>query len=206
MSLTQEVWTCAKALEGIAARLYSLVEPPGDTPPFDSIVDELPINFEPDHPQFVSRHWVTWPERSTDDIKGITIHHTLSHSPMGTALYCTKPYSESGKGYPSIQYHFWVSQGDGAPAYLCAYLSWALWHDHTGSFPKTISIGLAGSLHHQRPPEQQLESAARLVRWLMKRYKVPLEEVKGHCDRWPTLCPGWDVTGWRDEFYTLTKS
>ena len=176
----------------------------GGAPPFEDISETLPVNHQPDHPYLVARGWVWWPERDLSEIAGITIHHTLSHSPLATATYCTRPQAQGGKGYPSIQYHFWVSQGDGCPVYLCAPLEWQIWHDHTGPYPKTISIGLAGRLHLAKPPHEQVEAAARLIRWLMDQYGIPLDEVRGHCERYAgTICPGWNQTGWRDDLFAL---
>jgi hypothetical protein len=130
----------------------------GEAPWIDRVAD-MPINRVPDHPDFVrnyGRH-AFWPERDLEDVLGLTIHHTLSHSPLGTAKYCTFT-----KGYPSVQYHWWVSAGDGCPVWMLAKPTWALWHDHTGANSKTLSIGMAGSLHLHRPADEQIEAAAKL--------------------------------------------
>ena len=136
-----------------------------------------------------------WWRRDPDDITGITIHHTISHDPLATARYCTL-----GKGRPSIQYHWWVN-ADGE-IFLCAPVDWGMWHDHCGHRNHHISVGLAGALHIHQPPPIQLHAAGALVAWLMDLCEIPLLQVQGHNDRYPhTLCPGWDVAGWRDRFY-----
>lgn len=173
--------------------------------PYIDRVREMPVNENPDHPYFIERRWFMWPSR-TGDPTGITIHHTMSHSPEATAAYCTKPASQGGKGYPTTQYHFWVSAGDGCPVWRLVPVDLQVWHDHTGAFPKTISVGLAGALHVTQPPQEQLEAAGALVRWLMAEYDIPLREVVGHCDRYSgTVCPGWNKAGWRDAFYEAVK-
>ena len=176
--------------------------------PFVDRSVDMPINWRPDHPYLVQRKWLFWPTRESA-VTGITIHHTMSHSPLATAQYCTRPQAQGGKGYPSVQYHFWVSQGDGCPIYLLAPVEWQLWHDCTGAYQTTISVGMAGSLHLQRPPDEQLEATARLVAWLMRKYDVRAVAVRGHKERYAgTVCPGWDDTGiarpsglWRPAFY-----
>ena len=156
--------------------------------PYIDIVDEMPVNPNPTEPA----EW--WP-RTPDQITGITVHHTMSHDAKATARYCTDV-----KGRPSIQYHLWVAS-DGQ-VYLCAPLSWGMWHDHCGHENRHVSVGLAGRLHESRPPEIQLQAAARIVAWLMDKYGIEQAEVQGHNDRFAgTVCPGWDQAGWREDFY-----
>ena len=197
------------ALKAVVEMLEEAVAEPKAAPYVDR-VDEMPVNFQPDHPYIAKRGWTFWPQR-VDPVTGITIHHTMSHSPLATARFCTNPYDgyKTGKGYPSVQYHFWVSQGDGCPVYRLAPVVWQLWHDCTGPFQTTISVGMAGSLNLKRPPDEQLQATAQIVAWLMQEYSVPVEEVKGHKDRYfGTVCPGWDKEKtarpsglWRPAFY-----
>jgi hypothetical protein len=167
--------------------------------PFIDRTAEMPVNLRPFHRDFVRAFpgRDMWPMRGPDDATGITIHHTLSHSPAATARYCTQ-----AKGYPTVQYHYWVSADDGCPVYLLADPALALWHDHTGAHPTTLSVGMAGSLHLAQPPREQIEALVRLVAWLIKAHDVPIAQVQGHVDRFSgTVCPGWGQTGWRDAFY-----
>lgn len=177
-------------------------------------VSDMPINDKPFHPDFVRNFGreAFWPIRGEsiavygrirtmpEKVTGITIHHTLSHSPLATARYCT-----ATKGYPTTQYHYWVSQSDGCPIYQLAEDKWALWHDHTGTFQTTLSVGMAGALHLKRPPDEQIEAAARLCAWLMKRYSLDILGVTGHHERAAgvvgTVCPGWHSTGWKEDFF-----
>ena len=157
--------------------------------PYVDIVDEMPVSADPAAP-------ASWWTRKPKQIKGITIHHTMSHDAKATARYCVDV-----KGRPSIQYHLWVAK-DGK-VYLCAPLSWGMWHDHCGHKNPNISVGLAGRLHESKPPEAQLQAAARIVAWLMGQYRIAREEVQGHDDRFAgTVCPGWDEAAWRDDFHS----
>lgn len=182
----------------------------GNGAPYTSRVAEMPVSHNPDHPDLLKHGWSFWPIRGEGDcpkdITGLTIHHTLSHSPLALAQWTTRRQENGGKGYPTIQYHFWVSQGDGCPVWQLVPTEWAAWHDHTGAYQTALSIGMAGRLHESPPPAEQLEAAARLVAWLQERYNIPLEEVQGHCDRkYGTECPGWNY-GWRDDFFEALNS
>lgn len=201
MDTNQHIRDGLEEIQVIVHRLNNLIQ--NGEPPWQDIISTLPTNSTPSHPDLVKRKWNWWPIRHPNDVAGITIHHTMSHSPEATARFCTGP-----KRYPSIQYHLWVSQADGCPITLCAPLSWMIWHDHTGAKPSTISVGMAGHLHKVRPPDEQIQATALLVAYLMKEYDIPLAQVKGHRDRYPTDCPGWTATGrsrpsgnWRNDFY-----
>jgi len=156
--------------------------------PYEDIVEHIPVNPDPSDPP-------TWWMRQPGEIRGITIHHTLSHDPRNVARYVIEK-----KGRPTLPYHFWVSK-DGE-CWLCVPLTFGMWHDHTGHRNVNISVGMAGHLHKVKPTRAQLEATVKLVAWLMGEYGVALEEVQGHCDRYDkTVCPGWDTNHWRTQFY-----
>ena len=181
-------------------------EPP--VPSFE-IIDRIAefdkiVNTKPFHRDFINSFGelsTTWPTRK--EVTGVTIHHTLSHSPTATAGYIVR-----SKGYPSTQYSYWVSADDGCPVYQCLRDNIACWHDHTGRLQTAMSIGMAGSLHVVKPSFEQMEACAKLCRVLMKRYGFGVDQVKGHIDRAKlagvsTVCPGWDAAHWRGEFYAI---
>jgi len=156
-------------------------------------ISEMPINPDPFHPtllrSFAGR--TTWPTRPLKNITGITIHHTLSHSPLNTSKYIT-----ATKGYPTTQYHYWVSQDTDSPISQLLPEETACWHDHTGTLQTTLSIGMAGHLGHTRPPEDQLWSTVRLVDFLLRKHSLTVDDVTGHHERAKaagvnTECPGW---------------
>jgi hypothetical protein len=176
-------------LRRVAERLAA--DPEYGNEPFVDIVDQMPINSHPNEP-------TAWWMRDLAQIRGITIHHTMSHDPVATAKYLI------GKGRPSGEYHFWISVT--GECWLCVPLAWGCWHDHTGHKNAHVSIGMAGSLHKVKPPMAQLQATVRLVRWLMAQFNIPLAQVRGHCDRYSgTICPGWDVAKWRGQFFTLLE-
>lgn len=143
-----------------------------------------------------------WWGRTPSQITGLTIHHTLSHSPWATAQY----YIQKSGGRPSIPYHYWVCTC--GQVLYCLDLVQGCWHDHTGHKNANVSIGMAGSLHEVRPTLPQLASAVALTTFLVFQLDLVLSEVLGHNQRsapvgYPTTCPGWDsaTSGyWRHEF------
>jgi len=178
--------------------------------PYTSRIAEMPVSHNPDHPDIVRHGWTFWPIRGEGDcpqgITGLTIHHTCSHSPLALAGWTTRRQENGGKGMCSIQYHFWVSQGDGCPVWQLAPLEWALWSDHTGPFQTTLSVGMAGRLHESHPPDEQIAATVKLVVYLQRRLDIPIAEVKGHCERYHgTECPGWNY-GWKAEFYEALEN
>jgi hypothetical protein len=62
-------------------------------------IDEMPHNSNPDHADFVrvfGDQADDWPVRDVDDITGLTIHHTLSDSPLGLFQWITRPARSHG--------------------------------------------------------------------------------------------------------------
>jgi len=189
MAIAADLRERSKELVEVALELRG--DPEEMMPSYDDIVDQIPVNPHPTHPE-------AWWVRGPDQIEGITIHHTLSHSPMATAWYVIEK-----KGRPTLPYHFWVSvEGD---CWLCVPLRYGMWHDHTGHKNVNISVGMAGHLHKVVPTGAQMEAAVRLVKYLMVEYGIPLENVRGHNDRHATICPGWDAMNWRDRFYEALR-
>lgn len=183
-----------------------VVEPGPDGPPWHDTRSTMPTNPSPDGSALLAKRGGWW-QRELTDIKGITVHHTLSHNPSQTAAYIVKPKAQGGKGYPTTQYHVWIT-ADGQALY-CVDLTEGLWHDHCGDKNTSISIGMAGSLHTARPPDAQLLKAAEVVAYLMRVLNIDIANVAGHndwalrCANVRTACPGWDQAGWRSRFYKL---
>jgi len=182
-----------------------IAPPPEPTgAPWRDVIATMPTNPTPDASKLIAQRGGWW-KRELSQIDGIAIHHTLGHDPIATANYCTKPTAQNGKGHSTTQYHIWITKE--GEALLCVPLTEGLWHDHTGDRNTHISIGLAGSLHKGKPPQAQLDKAAEVTAYLMHLYKIAGGNVAGHNDwAWKaakvkTTCPGWDVAGWRSEFY-----
>lgn len=130
-----------------------------------------------------------WWKRSLGQINGLTFHHTTSNSPHATARH----YLHKGNGRPSTPYTIWVTQT--GEVLLCLDLKEGCWHDHTGHKNTHLSVGLAGSLHKFKPPDTQLDAAARVAAWAIQSDMLPsivsIGQVAGHQDFIKTICPGW---------------
>lgn len=126
-----------------------------------------------------------WWQRRVDQIDGLTIHHTLSHSPHATAEW----YVRKGGGRPSIPYHLWItSEGE---VLRCLALEEGCWHDHTGHENTHLSVGVAGRLHEYAPTERQMEALVRVCRWALEHEEMKVDEISGHDEYYNTACPGW---------------
>jgi len=168
--------------------------------PWTDARQDFPINTSPDNPWFVANGVNAWPRRTTDQINSITIHHTMSHKPFGLANWIVHPYAQGGKGLPTTQYTFWVViTGE---IMLCVDIEDALWHDNGGFPSHHLSIGLAGRWDQEAPPTVQMRAAADLCKYLMQVYPS-IKTIKGHCDYFSTVCPGWNEAGWKDQFYNM---
>ena len=189
---------------------YSVVpEVPETGKPWVDIIDEMPTNPTPDATPWIAQRGGWW-QRTSGDIDGITIHHTLGHNPVATAFYITKPRAQGGKGHATTQYHIWIT-ADGE-ALLCVPFTEGLLHDHCGDKNTHISIGMAGRLHENKPPQVQLEKCAEVVAYLMREFSIDIANVAGHndwahdCSNVITVCPGWDIAGWRNDFYAALRA
>ena len=168
-------------------------------------IADMPINKRPFHADFKRYFNEFWPIRGQgkmpSEVTGITIHHTMSHSPLATAQYCTNV-----KGYPTTQYHYWVSANDNVDVYQLLKEEWAIWHDHTGTYQTNLSVGMAGHLHNHKPPKDQIKACAMLCKHLMKKHNLTIENVVGHRDQYSkTACPGWDSAHWKNDFYNALQ-
>jgi hypothetical protein len=163
--------------------------------------EDMPYNPNPNHAGFVEAFTDPdtgillddWPVRRTA-IDGLTIHHTLSDNPLGLFQWITRRVPD-GKGYPRGQYHYWVSRGEGAPISQLLDESVQCWHDSScQTYSTRLSIGMAGHLGHERPPEEQLWNTVRLCWYLILQHGLTVDDVDGHTDRAVgvrTVCPGW---------------
>lgn len=150
-----------------------------------------------------------WWQRKINQIDRATIHHTYGWVDLYS--FC-EYYVNSKGGRPSSPYTIWITPT--GQIILVNELAEGCWHDHTGHENTHLSIGLAGALHLHRPPDVQLQAAARACKWAIDNPEMPLvnsiDHVNGHDAYYPTACPGWDDRGegipsgyWRDAFYAI---
>ena len=196
MTETQPIYL----LPGECVQICARDDTPKPEHPWTDMRADFPINTQPDDPYFVRNGLTDWWIRETGQLDAITIHHTLSHNPIGIADYITRSVHSGGKGRPTTEYTFWVTI-DGEILY-CVDIERGCWHDHTGHQNTHISVGMAGRWDYEPPPLAQMQSTADLCKHLMALYPS-IASVKGHCDYFSTACPGWNGAGWKAQFYNL---
>jgi len=143
--------------------------------------------------------------------RGIIIHHSATD--WGNAQEFDELHKKrrdrNGEKWLGLGYDFVVDNGRGGPDGRVE-TGWR-WHKQvTGAHcrPKgcrdnywnehTIGICLVGNFEKYRPSQSQYASLARLVRFLQKRYDIPLKQVKGHGQvaGARTQCPGRLFSWW----------
>ena len=133
-----------------------------------------------------------------EDIKYLIVHHTAT--PRDTTRFeSVKKYHIEKRGFWDIGYHYFINgKGKvirGRP------------EEYVGAHCKTpppsmnfrsLGICLAGNFEVEKPSEEQLESLEVLLSYLKDKYKVPTENVLGHCEvpYTATLCPGKNLFSW----------
>lgn len=126
--------------------------------------------------------------------KYIVIHH--SATPGGNAAKFDREHK--AKGWDELGYHFVIDNGNGGPdGRVEVGPRWP--KQKWGAHAKTpdnrynelgIGICFVGNFQDGKPTAKQLQSAAKLVAYLMQTYKIPASNVIGHDDTKSTLCPG----------------
>ena len=123
------------------------------------------------------------------DIDKVTIHHAgTATGTVGPAQFRRWQDHHLSLGWPDIAYHFiigrdsvvyearpWTKAGDTATSY-----------DPNGH----LLLVVEGFFEEDVPTAGQIESLAMMLAWGAQHFDVPVEEVMGHRDHAPTLCPG----------------
>ena len=125
----------------------------------------------------------------------IVVHH--SDSEKGCAAAFDAAHKQ--RGWDELGYHFvigngtesgdgeveigprWFKQKHGAHCKVTGHPE----YNDVG-----IGICLVGNFDITHPTEAQMESLARLLRYLMARYNIPISHIYGHGQLKPTNCPG----------------
>lgn len=136
----------------------------------------------------------------------IIIHH--SATAQGDAE--TFRRAHMAKGWRDIGYHYVINNGTYQPDGLVEigrteYEEGA----HAINYnARSIGICLVGDFNKTKPTVAQMTSLETLVRDIMTRHKIPVEEVLGHGDVNETDCPGknFDMKTFREELTKVDKT
>lgn len=135
------------------------------------------------------------------EITFITIHHTATAQKpdglIGTKMRNLQAFSQredkldTGKVKPAwfdIPYHYYIAaDGQIAEGRDIKYAGDTnTEYDPTGH----ALVVLEGSFNKEIPTTAQVESLKQMVAWLVRKFKVLAENIKGHSDYAQTACPG----------------
>lgn len=142
----------------------------------------------------------SWVPKSTERAwSAIIIHHSATAA--GNATIIDKWHRENN-GWNGIGYDFVIGNGsDSGDGEVEPTYRWKgqLTGAHCGGTPgnwaneEGIGICLIGDFDHHSPTPRQMESLAKLVRFLQQRYRIPKSRVWGHGEvpgGHITDCPG----------------
>lgn len=147
----------------------------------------------------------------------ITIHHTgtkqnparsLEDKMRGLQAFSQREDKlASGKSkaaWPDVPYHFYIAvDGRVAEGRELNYVGDTnTEYDPTGH----LLVTLEGNFQNEQPTDEQMKSARRLVRYLAKRFKVPVEKIKTHQDYAKTACPGKNLQDRMNEIRAAAKT
>lgn len=121
---------------------------------------------------------------SRTETKYIIIHHTAA-----TYDFSAEDIHEQHKkqGWSGIGYHFLIRK-DGTIERGRPEESIGAHAEGANSY--SIGIALNGNFEEEYPKPQQIHAAKELVFFLLEKYKLTADSVKGHCSFNATACPG----------------
>lgn len=147
----------------------------------------------------------TWSwERPITQVKYAVIHHTVTSrdaSPDAIAAL------HKARGWDGIGYHF-VIPGSGF-VYYCGDISTAR-ANVANMNEQVLGIALCGDFTKELPTDEQIDSAHKLVKWMIDVASIPnikdWESMVGHQDLKATACPGSSWRGAPDSMYERIKN
>lgn len=125
--------------------------------------------------------------RPRSRITNLCIHHSAVAANI--PLEKIADYHVNSRGWPGIGYHFYVKpEGTIYQTNRIETISYHVAYNND----YTVGICVGGDFTYATPTAPQLDSAARLVAWLMQELNIPQERVMGHKEypRNQTSCPG----------------
>jgi len=137
--------------------------------------------------------WV--PQGSERKWRYIVLHHSATD--RGSATIFDRMHRSHG--WDELGYHFVIGNGEGAGnGAVEVGTRWPKQkhgaHCKVAGHPEYNDVGvgvcLVGNFDHYRPTDAQIDSCARVVRFLQQRYDVPRSRIYGHGQLKPTHCPG----------------
>lgn len=140
-------------------------------------------------------------------IRRITIHHdamelspSAGHGEVAQRLEAIRRYHVNHHQWADIGYHYAIDPAgrvwQGRPMSLQG--AHVKEHNHAN-----LGVMLMGNFERQRPTPAAIETLDRLVAAEMRRFSVPITEVRTHREFSPTACPGLNLQREMDRTRTI---
>ncbi len=184
----QELLDLRAKVRDLLKRLQSRGQAVVPKPNIVDIVDQLPR--DPDK----------MIKRNLNDIRYVVFDHTAIDKPVPIKLIAQKHREH----WPGIAYHYYIDL-DGT-IYQTEPLEDVV--SKREDYVKGIRVAVAGNFNQGVPNKDQLASAAKLTAWLLQRFLLDTEAIKGTSDFVVTESPGrnWrQGQRWRDSLVSRVK-
>ncbi len=140
--------------------------------------------------------------RPMNGIRRITVHHTGEYDGMAgrsdvQVLQAMDRFHRQQRGWAAIGYHFIIGRDgtvyEGRPLTMQG--------AHVGGHNEhNLGITLVGDFHRSQPSPAQLASLQRLLDVMRRRFSVGREQIFGHRDLAPSICPGDRLYEWLQNY------
>ncbi len=177
----QELLDLRSKVADLMRRLQARREGTIAPPEIVNVIDELPRD-----PEGMIK-------RSLDDIRYVVFDHTATNFPISLRVIAEKHRER----WPGITYHYFIDF-DGT-IYQTEPLDEVVIRRE--DYLKGVRVGMAGNFSEGVPNDAQLDAAAHLTAWLLQRFGLDTEAIKGTSDFVLTESPGknWrSGARWRD--------
>jgi LysM repeat protein len=140
-------------------------------------------------------------------VNKITIHHTDEHAGMAerndleVVRMIERFHRGPQKRWAAIGYHYLIGKDgkiyEGRPVKFQG--------AHCGKNENNLGISVIGDCHHNLPNPKQLRALKAFLEDQRARFNVPRDQVFGHRDLKPTICPGDRLYGWVVDYAGRSK-
>jgi hypothetical protein len=127
-------------------------------------------------------------------ITSITLHHEGSPEPLRpeddpvAKLRGLQSWGASDRNWWDVPYHFLIDL-DGR---IYEGRDWHYMGETNTTYDPRghLLISILGNYNRQEPTQAQLDAIADLMAWAVRRFRVPLDSIRGHYQYAQTDCPG----------------
>jgi hypothetical protein len=185
---------CGPERTGMPVIVHNPTSEPESVPPGVVTSQSMLANMQSNVP----RDWLP-PSRIEKKWTAIVIHHSATET--GNVAIFDRMHREENQ-WDGVGYDFVIGNGtDSSDGQVEVTFRWKqqVAGAHCGGTPDNwanidaVGICLVGNFNHTAPTAKQMQSLAKLTRFLQKRYRIPTSRIYGHCST-PgarvTDCPG----------------